>query len=168
MVVSIRCVSMGNSRSKPRDDGPRKIQRATTTLKFEIDSDLHKQRDIQKQIIGAVENAGYASDNIFAVKISLEEALINAIKHGNKHDLNKKVRVEAHVNPDETEIIVEDEGPGFDRKDVPDPTSEENLLKCSGRGILLIETYMDHVEYSKSGRRLRMIKFNKRSAKQAQ
>ncbi|HEX3357475.1 MAG TPA: ATP-binding protein [Tepidisphaeraceae bacterium] len=159
---------MGNSRSKPRDDQPRKIQGAVASLKFEIDSDLTKQREIQKQILDAVEKAGYTSDNVFAVKISLEEALINAIKHGNKHDQNKKVRVQATVSPEETEITIEDEGPGFERKDVPDPTAEENLLKCSGRGILLIETYMDRVEYSKSGRCLRMIKRNKRSAKQAQ
>jgi serine/threonine-protein kinase RsbW len=78
------------------------------------------------------------------------------------------VRIEASVSPNETEIIIEDEGPGFERADVPDPTAEENLLKCSGRGILLMETYMDQVEYSKNGRRVRMIKRNARPAKKAQ
>jgi serine/threonine-protein kinase RsbW len=129
-------------------------------MKFVIHSDLSEQRTVQKRILNAVESHHYHPDNVFAVKISLEEALINAIKHGNKQDRSKKVQVEAHVTADQTEIVVEDEGPGFNRKDVPDPTAEENLLKCSGRGILLIETYMDHVEYSKNGRRLRMIKRN--------
>ncbi len=137
-------------------------------MKFIIDSDLSQQREIQKRILDAVEAAGYTSDNLFAVKISLEEALINAIKHGNKLDPKKKVHIEASVTPKETEIIIEDEGPGFRRKNVPDPTAEENLLKCSGRGILLMETYMDRVEYSKSGRRVRMIKRNARPAKRAQ
>ena len=137
-------------------------------MKFIIESDLSQQREIQKRILDAVEEAGFTSDSVFAVKISLEEALINAIKHGNKLDPKKKVRIEASVSPSETEIIIEDEGPGFDRADVPDPTAEENLLKCSGRGILLMETYMDQVEYTKSGRRVRMIKRNSRPAKKAQ
>jgi serine/threonine-protein kinase RsbW len=137
-------------------------------MKFIIDSDHSQQREIQKRILDAVEAAGFSSDNLFAVKISLEEALINAIKHGNKLDPKKKVHVEASITPKETEIIVEDEGPGFDRAGVPDPTAEENLLKCSGRGILLMETYMDRVEYSKHGRRVRMIKRNTSAAKKAQ
>jgi len=137
-------------------------------MKFVIDSDLSQQRDIQKRILDAVERAGYHPDNLFAVKISLEEALINAIKHGNKLDPNKKVHIEASVTPRQTEIVIEDEGPGFNRGTVPDPTAEENLLKCSGRGILLMETYMDRVEYSKDGRRVKMIKLNSKSAKKAQ
>jgi len=137
-------------------------------MKFIIDSDHSQQREIQKRILDAVEAAGFTSDTLFAVKISLEEALINAIKHGNKLDPKKKVHVEASITPKETEIIVEDEGPGFDRAGVPDPTAEENLLKCSGRGILLMETYMDRVEYSKHGRRVRMIKRNTSAAKKAQ
>ena len=137
-------------------------------MKFIIDSDHSQQREIQKRILDAVEAAGFTSDNLFAVKISLEEALINAIKHGNKSDPKKKVHIEVSITPKETEIVIEDEGPGFNRAHVPDPTAEENLLKCSGRRILLMETYMDRVEYSKSGRRVRMIKRNTRAAKRAQ
>ena len=163
---------MGKARSKPRNENPRKIgsklREPNGTMKFVIESDLSQQRDIQKRILDAVESAGYHPDSLFAVKISLEEALINAIKHGNKLDPAKKVHVEAVVSPQTTEIIVEDEGPGFNRADVPDPTAAENLLKCSGRGILLMETYMDRVEYSKDGRRVRMIKHNARPAKKAQ
>jgi serine/threonine-protein kinase RsbW len=163
---------MGNAGSNHRDGQPRKPRRgknsANGTMKFVIESDLSQQRDIQKRILDAIEEAGFGSDCVFAVKISLEEALINAIKHGNKLDPHKKVHIEANVTPDETEIIVEDEGPGFDRAGVPDPTAEENLLKCSGRGILLMETYMDRVEYSKHGRRVRMIKRNAMPAKKAQ
>jgi len=163
---------MAKAGSKPRGGKPRTNRRGegpnNGTMKFIIESDLSQQREIQKRILDAVEGAGFTSDSVFAVKISLEEALINAIKHGNKLDPNKKVRIEASVSPNETEIIIEDEGPGFERAEVPDPTAEENLLKCSGRGILLMETYMDQVEYSKNGRRVRMIKRNIRPAKKAQ
>ncbi|MBC8105989.1 MAG: ATP-binding protein, partial [Anaerolineae bacterium] len=88
------------------------------------------------------------------------EVLINAIKHGNKFDEGKHVHVEWNVTPEQAEIIIEDEGPGFERVEVPDPTLVENLTKCSGRGILLIEAYMSSVEYSNKGRRVRMIKKN--------
>ena len=103
---------------------------------------------------------GFDSHSIFAIKLATEEALINAVKHGNRQDPRKLVHIECNVTSEKVEIMIEDEGPGFDRRDVPDPTLEENLEKCSGRGILLIETYMDDVEYSNNGRRVRMIKYN--------
>jgi serine/threonine-protein kinase RsbW len=86
--------------------------------------------------------------------------LINAIKHGNKHDAKKTVHIEARITDKSAEIIIEDQGKGFARKKVPDPCAKENLLKPSGRGILLMEAYMDKVEYSLGGRRVRMIKKN--------
>jgi len=110
-----------------------------------------------------VDGFGYDSQSAFAIKLALEEALINAIKHGNKLDRSKLVRIEARVQQDETEIIIEDQGPGFDRSCVPDPTAEENIDKCSGRGILLMEAYMNHVEWSNYGRRVRMIKRNEQT-----
>ncbi len=129
-------------------------------LKFVLNSDFMAPRDVQKQIMDQVDAAKFDPHAVFAIKLSLEEALINAIKHGNKLDPGKKVHVEAWVSPKQVEIIVEDEGPGFDRSKIPDPTREENLELCSGRGILLIESYMDEVEYTKGGRRLRMVKRN--------
>jgi len=84
------------------------------------------------------------------------------MKHGNKLDRSKTVHIQARITPRRAEITIEDEGPGFDRRSVPDPTTEENLCKCSGRGILLIEAYMDKAIWSKHGRRVKMIKLNKR------
>ena len=96
----------------------------------------------------------------FALKLALEEALINAVKHGNKLDPAKRVRGRATVTADRAEIVVQDEGVGFTRVAIPDPTLEENLEKTSGRGILLIEAYMDEVQWSDQGRRVRMVKHN--------
>jgi serine/threonine-protein kinase RsbW len=129
-------------------------------LSFEINSDLSEGREVQRQILELVESCGYAGATFFAVNLALEEALVNAIKHGNRLDPKKKVRVEAVISPDKVEIFIEDEGPGFDRSSVPDPTIEENLEKCSGRGILLIEAYMTEVSWDRGGRRLRMVKVN--------
>jgi len=126
-------------------------------LKFDIPSDFVSARDVQAKIMAAVESYEYSEDEIFAIKLSLEEGLINGIKHGNKLDPKKRVKVEAEATANRVEIMIEDEGPGFVKENVPDPTREENLEKCSGRGILLIETYMSEAEWTKGGRRLRMV-----------
>jgi serine/threonine-protein kinase RsbW len=109
---------------------------------FVIRSDFNEARDVQKRILDDVQGAGFNSQSQFAIKLALEEAIINAIKHGNKLDLTKSVRINATVSPMRAEIVIEDEGPGFKRTNIPDPTLDENLEKCSGRGILLIEAYM--------------------------
>ncbi|MCS7033438.1 MAG: ATP-binding protein [Phycisphaerae bacterium] len=127
-------------------------------LKFDIPSDLSESRRVHQQIMAAVADGGYSEDAIFAIKLAIEEALVNAIKHGNKLDPRKRVHVEANVGPEEVEIIIEDEGPGFARCAVPDPTADENLTKCSGRGLLLMEAYMHTVEYSNNGRRVRLVR----------
>jgi serine/threonine-protein kinase RsbW len=136
------------------------VGRNHAPMTFTIRSDFAAGHDVQKRILDAVEAAGFNSQSTFAIKLALEEALINAIKHGNKLDEKKNVHIEASVTPELTEITIEDEGPGFDRTSVPDPTLEENLDKCSGRGILLMEAYMNRVEWSRGGRRVRMVKKN--------
>ncbi len=125
-----------------------------------IPSDYNAGRELQERILEDVQRHGFSTDNTFAIRIALEEALVNAIKHGNRHDPGKKIRVEARVTKKRAEITIEDEGPGFNRSRIPDPTLEENLHKCSGRGILLIESYMDGVHWSRGGRRLKMVKEN--------
>lgn len=137
---------------------------ATAQRDFVIRSDFNEARDVQKRILDDVEGAGFNSQSQFAIKLALEEAIINAIKHGNKLDLTKKVHIHATVSPMRAEIVIEDEGPGFKRTNVPDPTLDENLEKCSGRGILLIEAYMTAAEWTNGGRKLRMVKVNDNSA----
>jgi serine/threonine-protein kinase RsbW len=117
---------------------------------------------VKSRVLRDVDRCGYDENSQFAINIALEEGMINAIKHGNKQDPAKKVHIEATVSPRRAVIIIEDEGPGFTRNDVPDPTLEENLCKCSGRGILLMESYMNSVKYTKHGRRVRMIRINQR------
>jgi serine/threonine-protein kinase RsbW len=129
-------------------------------LSFVIDSDLEQGRDVQKQVLQAVRDHGFEGQNYFAITLALEEAVTNAIRHGNRLDKSKKVRVEAKVTQERFEIEIEDEGKGFDRTSVPDPTTAENIEKCSGRGILLIEAYMNSVTWDRGGRRVRMLKLN--------
>ena len=133
------------------------------SLRFEFLSNFDTGCDVQTQILKEVERHGFNPNSLFATRLALEEAMVNAIKHGNKLDPKKKVIVEAKVTRNRVEIEIEDQGPGFDRKCVPDPTADENLCKCSGRGILLIEAYMNSVTWSHGGRRVRMVRYNEPS-----
>jgi len=127
-------------------------------LIFTISSSHDAPIGVQEQILAHVQKAGFSGREFFGIKLALEEALANAIQHGNRLDPAKRVHIEARIAPKKVEFLIEDEGPGFDRGCVPDPTADENLEKCSGRGILLIESYMSRVWWDRGGRRLRMIK----------
>ena len=96
--------------------------------------------------------------------MATQEALNNAIKHGNKMDEKKKVDFCIQVEDEEFRIIIRDEGEGFDFGQVPDPTEPQNLLKTSGRGIFYMRSFMDHVEYnSENGTTVTMIKKHKKT-----
>ena len=141
--------------------GPGKAPRSSPgRLVFTIASDFAAGRAVQNRILEDVRQNGFKGNCFFAINLALEEALTNAIRHGNRLDPKKKVHVEAKVTPKRAEFVIEDEGPGFDRGRIPDPTAEENLEKCSGRGILLIEAYMNSVTWDRGGRRVRMVKMN--------
>ena len=97
--------------------------------------------------------------------MAVRESVVNAIKHGNRHDESKRVVVEftpvpAH-DPTELVIRVEDEGEGFDPEEIADPLAPENILKSSGRGIFLIRSFMDEVDVRRGaerGMQVRMVK----------
>lgn len=129
-------------------------------MRFSVASDFASCHEVQQAIMGEIERLGYCEAARFAIKLSLEEAIVNAIKHGNKFDRGKRVFVEAELSHELTRVTVEDQGDGFQRTYVPDPRADENLEKCSGRGILLIEAYMTGVEWGNQGRRLIMWRRN--------
>ena len=125
---------------------------------FVIPSDLAGMRTVQSDIMSRVTAHGFDADASHAIRLALEETLINAIKHGNKLNPKKRVTVDGVVTDKQVEITIQDEGAGFIRADVPDPLHEDNLEKPSGRGLLLIESYMTEVAYSDGGRRVKMIR----------
>jgi serine/threonine-protein kinase RsbW len=124
-----------------------------------IASDLAEARRVQSAIEAALQEAGHFGEHeIFAIKLAIEEALVNAIKHGNQLDRAKTVRVAFRVERDRFDVQITDEGPGFDPGDVPDPTAPENLERPCGRGLLLMRYYMNEVSYADRGRSVRMSK----------
>jgi serine/threonine-protein kinase RsbW len=124
---------------------------------FVIPSDLEAARRIQEEIEAVVKTA-FAEHEAFAVKMAVEEALVNAIKHGNQMDPDKSVRVAYALKADRFDVRITDEGPGFNPEDVPDPTAPENLERPCGRGLLLIRYYMSEVSFQDSGRTIAMYK----------
>jgi serine/threonine-protein kinase RsbW len=109
-------------------------------------------------ILGDVQRNDFSHDDVFGIHLAIEEAMINALKHGNNQDPLKQIIVEYSVTPDTFDISIVDEGCGFKPDTVPDPRCPENLYKATGRGMLLMRAYMDSVEYNETGNRVHMIK----------
>jgi len=123
-----------------------------------IPSDPAKARLVQEEIEQALKSNQFGEHEIFGIKLALEEALINAIKHGNQMDRTKNVRVAYRVDIERFDVMIADEGPGFNPSDVPDPTDVENLERPCGRGVMLMRHYMTEVQYSARGNSVSMSK----------
>lgn len=113
---------------------------------------------VSDAILSAAEARSFSKASRFAVRLALEEAITNAFAHGHAGlDASLTVTVEYRVGAEEIWIAVEDQGPGFVPSDVPDPTADENLALPSGRGLMLMRTYMTEVEYVGRGNRVEMV-----------
>ena len=110
------------------------------------------------EMIDQLRDKNWNEQDVFSIHLAIEEALMNAIKHGNQRDVSKKVMVRGSVSQRQFEITVKDEGKGFVRSEVPNPTDEGNLEKTSGRGLMLMEFYMSEVKYNRTGNQIRMLK----------
>jgi serine/threonine-protein kinase RsbW len=123
-----------------------------------IASDPAEARQVQDQIEQLLQVRQAGTQDIFSIRLALEEALVNAIKHGNQLDRSKKVRLSYRVLDDRFEIQIQDEGPGFDPTEVPDPTAIENLERPCGRGLMLMRHYMTEVNYNPRGNGVTMYR----------
>jgi len=90
--------------------------------------------------------AGFSEEDLHKITMSVREAAVNAVLHGNAYDPGKKITVAYETTQDALAITISDEGKGLDSASLPDPLAEENLLKTSGRGIFLIRSFMDEVK----------------------
>lgn len=126
-----------------------------------IGSDQRETAVAKDAIIHELERHHYSEDTTFGIKLALEEALANAVKHGNRADPDKKVTVSYAVSDEKVVIIVRDEGSGFKPENIPDCTEPERLPIPNGRGIMLIRSYMDEVCYRDNGREIYFMKRRK-------
>ncbi|HEX6986378.1 MAG TPA: ATP-binding protein, partial [Planctomycetaceae bacterium] len=154
------------------------------SIRYELECDLSlvplAVRAVRELLAG---RQGADEAAVLRVAIAFEEALLNAVYHGNlevgselrEEDPNayyelartrcelspyrdRRVTVDVTVTPDDVRLTVADEGPGFDPASLPDPTDPENIARASGRGLLLIRTFMDEVEHSRDGTAITMLK----------
>lgn len=125
----------------------------------EIPSVFALAKETEDRIIREAEALGYNEECLFALQLSLEEALTNAIRHGNGGNILKKVKVHYRITPEQVELLIADEGEGFDPARVPDPTQPEFLARPSGRGIMLMRAYMNVLEFNATGNSIHMIKY---------
>jgi serine/threonine-protein kinase RsbW len=139
-------------------DNPTVLPHVHEKIEFELPSDLSLMNGVLQYLLERVLRLGLIKPERSNLFIALDEAFVNAVKHGNKNDPHKLVRITAELSPKEACFTVEDEGSGFNIKDIPDPCDPANLFKTSGRGVLLIYNIMDEVEYNAQGNRVKMVK----------
>lgn len=123
----------------------------TEQFQLIIPTDTKAGQSVQERIVRRLEELEYPPRDVFGVRLALEEALVNAIKHGNGYDPAKTVRIDCCINAESVRIEITDEGPGFRPDDVPDPTCLENLERPCGRGIMLMRAFMTVIEYNATG-----------------
>jgi len=127
-------------------------------IEFELPSDLGLMNGILEYLQERVAKLGLIRPERSNLFVALDEAFVNAVKHGNKNDPSKLLKITAELSSKEASFTVEDEGEGFDIREIPDPCDPANLFRSSGRGVLLIYNIMDEVEYNAQGNRVKMVK----------
>jgi serine/threonine-protein kinase RsbW len=134
------------------------VQDLHENIQFELPSAISLMHIVLEYLMKRVEKLGVIKPEQSNLFVALDEAFVNAVKHGNKFDASKLVRITAEVSGKEARFTIEDEGEGFDVNSIPDPLDPENLFKTSGRGVLFIYNIMDEVKYNERGNRLTMVK----------
>ena len=129
-------------------------------MKVAIASRLTSVREVVDRIMTDAREKGYSDSVLGSVRLALDEAIANAIRHGNRENESKKVTVDYSVGDDALRVAVIDEGSGFDPSGVPDPRANEKLLRTSGRGLLLMRSCMDQVYHNDQGNCVVLVKRN--------
>lgn len=134
------------------------VRKLHEKIEFELPSAISPMHSILDYLLKRVEKLGVVNPEQSNLFVALDEAFVNAVKHGNKFNSQKLVRITAELSDKEASFTVEDEGEGFDVNSIPDPLDPDNLFKTSGRGVLFIYNIMDEVKYNDRGNRLTMVK----------
>jgi len=137
------------------------VREIRESIEFELPGVLSVMHIVLEYLLKRVDKLGVVEVDQSNLFVALDEAFVNAIKHGNKFDASKNIRIAADVSKTEARFTIEDEGEGFDVNNIPDPLDPQNLFKPSGRGVLFIYNIMDEVKYNERGNRLTMVKRSK-------
>jgi len=127
-----------------------------------LESNLESVDSAETMCVDAGKEIGLDEDACFDLGLAVREAMVNAVAHGNKYDAAKKVRLTLETRADSLRITIVDQGEGFDLNRVPDPTEGDNLLRGSGRGLLLIQAFVDEFTVKKTpagGAEVTLVKY---------
>lgn len=134
---------------------------ATRTAEYTFDSTLESVDAAEEAVLKGAQELGFDEDEQHKIGISVRECMVNAVVHGNRYNARKRVWLRVTTSADQLEIRIADEGEHFDMSQLPDPLAEENLLRHSGRGILLMQAFMDEFEIrprEPKGTEVRLVK----------
>lgn len=132
------------------------------TLDELLESSLDSVDAAETSVLKVAEEAGFDEEALHKIGMAVRESMVNAVVHGNRYSGRKKVHLRVAKAPDHLTIVVRDEGEGFEFESLPDPLSEENLLRQSGRGLLLMQAFVDKLDVHRresGGTEVRMVKY---------
>jgi serine/threonine-protein kinase RsbW len=127
-----------------------------------LDSTLDSVEVAERAVLQDAEDIGFGEDELHQLGMAVRESMVNAVVHGNRYNARKKVRVAITKAADRLTIVIADEGDGFDVTLIPDPLADENLLRQSGRGLLLMRAFVDEFQVRRgepSGTEVKMVKY---------
>src|SRR5579863_9110674 len=134
----------------------------TRTVDLLLDSTLDSVDVAEEAVLKEAHEVGFGEDDMHEIGMAVRECMVNAVVHGNRYNARKKVHVMIQRTADRLSIVIQDEGEGFDMAELPDPLANENLLRHSGRGLLLIQAFMDEFEIrprQPKGTEVKMVKY---------
>ena len=137
------------------------------TLDLTLDSSLESVDTAEEAVLREAKEAGFDEDDLHKIGISVRECMVNAVVHGNRYNARKKVQLKVSRASGRIAISIADEGEGFDPSAVPDPLASENLLRFSGRGVMLMQAFMDDFQVSPReprGTEVKMVKDKTKSS----
>jgi serine/threonine-protein kinase RsbW len=139
----------------------------TRTIEQTFDSTLESVDAGEEIVLQEAQDLGFDEDDQHKIGIAVRECLVNAVIHGNRYNVRKKVHLTVSRSPGRLEIRIGDEGERFDVSQLPDPLADENLLRHSGRGLLLMQAFMDEFQVrprEPNGTEVKLVKHTARAA----
>jgi serine/threonine-protein kinase RsbW len=139
----------------------------TRTIEQSFDSTLESVDAGEEIVLKEAQDLGFDEDDQHKIGIAVRECLVNAVIHGNRYNVRKKVHLTVSRSPGRLEIRIGDEGERFDVSQLPDPLADENLLRHSGRGLLLMQAFMDEFQVrprEPNGTEVKLVKHTARAA----
>jgi serine/threonine-protein kinase RsbW len=123
---------------------------ANRNAETQLESTLESVDAAESLVLRYAQEHGFEEEDLHKIGMAVRETMVNAVVHGNRYNLRKKVHLSVAADEDRVAVTIADEGEGFEPKDLPDPLAEENLLRQSGRGLLLIKAFVDEFEMHKA------------------